>query len=181
MTRALKAALFSSIDGVVDEPHNFQFDAFDERMGQLMGEAIGPVTDVIMGRVTYTQWADYWPAATDPFGQFINPVRKHVASRTLTADQIQWHNASLIDGDLHEFVTALKATEGGDISVTGSISVVRDLFLAGLLDELTLMIHPVIAGEGRRLFEPGTPLTRLRLVGEESTPAGNVIARYALR
>lgn len=183
MSRKLTAALFSSVDGVVSSPNLFQFDSFDEDMGTLMGQAISTIDDVILGRVSYLEWADYWPnqANVDPFAAFINPVTKHVASRTLAQTDLEWENSRLIDGELNGFVRGLKETEGRDIAIQGSISVVRQLFLDGLLDTLTLMIHPVIAGTGIHLFGPEDPMTRLELVDHVSTSNGNALLTYSLR
>ena len=83
-----------------------------------------------------------------------------MASRTLK-EPLAWQNSHLIDGPLEEFVAELKQGDGGEIAVMGSISLVRQLLFGGLLDELTLMTHPVVAGSGRRLFEAGDPTTRL--------------------
>lgn len=178
--RMLTAGLFHSVDGVVESPDQWQFDSFDEEMGGLLGAMIERVDTVILGRVGYEQWSDYWPTAGDEdgFGGFINSVPKHVASRTL-ANPLDWENSSLIDGDLDDFVHDLKASEGGEIAVVGGISIVRHLFFAGLLDSLTLMTHPVIAGSGRKMFEPGDPLTELELRSLRSTSKGNAILEYA--
>ena len=116
----------------------------------------------------------------DDFANFINPVEKYVASRTLT-EPLEWQNSRLNDGDVEDFVTELKSRDGGEIAVCGSISLVRQLFFAGVLDELTLMTHPVIAGSGRRLFEEGDPLNRLLLKDQYATSKGNVITTYSLR
>lgn len=145
-----------------------------------LGETLQNTDTVIMGRVGYEEWAGYWPTATadEGFGDFINAVPKHVASRTLTGP-LAWSNASLIAGELDPFVRDLKQQPGGEIAVMASISVVRHLFLAGLLDELTLITHPVIAGAGRRhLFQPGDPVTRLTLIRELRTGKGNVVTTY---
>ena len=179
--RTVSTALFHSVDGVVESPHLFQLDAFDDDLGAAMDATIAEIDTVLLGRVTYEEWASYWPDNdTDDFGAFINPVEKLVASRTLTGD-LAWKNSRLVDGDLIEAVTALKSTEGRNISVCGSISVVRQLLFAGLLDSLTLMTHPVVAGSGRHLFEAGDPLTQLALVDVYRTSAGNVVSTYARR
>jgi dihydrofolate reductase len=101
-----------------------------------------------------------------------------VASRTLT-EPLDWQNSRLMDAPLEEFVAKLKERDGGEIAVCGSISVTRQLLFAGLLDELTLMTHPVVAGTGRRLFEDGDPTTRLVLQDQRSTSKGNVISTYS--
>ena len=180
--RKVTAALFSSIDGVVENPGQWQFDHFDEDMGPLMETALATQDTVLLGRVTYQQWADYWPSNTeDGFGDFINPVQKYVASRTLTDEDLRWSNSALMDDELEGFVRRLKERDGGDIAVNGSISLVRQLLFAGLLDALTLMVHPVVAGSGQRLFHPGDPLTRLKLTDSQITASGNAILTYGPR
>jgi dihydrofolate reductase len=177
--RKLTAGLFSSVDGVVQDPFKFQFDSFDEELGNGLDDMMRRTDTVMLGRVSYQEWAGYWPTATDEFGKFINPVQKFVASRTLT-DDLEWENSQLIDGDLEDFVRKLKGGTGGDIAVCGSISVVRQLLFAGLLDSLTLMFHPVIAGPGRRLFGPEDPTTRLELQQSQITSKGNAVLQYGL-
>ena len=179
--RTVTAALFASVDGVVESPNLFQFDHFDDDMGPLMDQALAGVDEVVMGRVTYDEWSNYWPQApAGDFGDFINPITKYVASRTLTG-ALSWANAELVSGELDEFVRDLKAREGGSIAVVGSISIVRQLFLNGLIDTLTLMVHPVIAGAGRHLFAPEDATTRLRLVDHTMTTSGNAVLTYTLR
>ncbi len=180
--RKLTAGLFSSIDGVVESPNLWQFDSFDDEMGAAMGQMIGRVDTVLLGRHGYEEWSQYWPsaAAKDPFGAFINPVEKFVASRTLTGS-LDWENSQLMDQPLEDYVRTLKATDGGDISVCASISLVRQLFFAGLMDSLTLMVHPVVVGQGRHLFEPTDPVTRLELQDSQTTSKGNLIVTYSMR
>jgi dihydrofolate reductase len=180
--RKLTAGLFMSIDGVVESPNLWQFDSFDDELGAQMGQLLGRVDTAILGRIGYQEWAEGWPNADhdDPFGGFINPIRKFVASRTLTGD-LEWQNSTLIDGDVEAFLTELKKTDGGEIAVFASISLVRQLLFSGVLDSLTLMIHPVIAGSGRHLFDPTDPTTRLELVDSTVTTKGNAILTYSLR
>ena len=180
--RKVTAALFSSIDGVVENPGEWQFDHFDEDMGPLMEAVLASQDTVLLGRVTYQQWADYWPGNTDDgFGDFINPVEKFVASRTLSDEDLSWNNSRLMDDELEPFVRRLKERDGGDIAVNGSISLVRQLLFAGLLDLLTLMVHPVVAGSGERLFQPGDPRTRLKLLESQITASGNAILTFGPR
>lgn len=178
MARRVTAHLFHAVNGVVEAPDQWQFDAFGPEEMELMGSAIGGTTDVVIGRRLWQEWSEYWPQAQDPFARFINPVRKHVVSSTL-GDDLPW-NSTRIEGDPVAYVRALAAGEGGDISVTGGVETVRSLFLAGVVDELTLTTHPVV-GAGRRLFDESVPVTRLRLLGATPTSAGNVVLRYALR
>ena len=181
--RKVTAGLFYSVDGVAESPDQFQFDSFDNELGALLGEIMADVDTVLLGRVGYEEWAGYWPNASQDqdFAGFINTVPKHVASRTLKPSDLAWSNSQLIEGDLLDFVRRLKATEGGTISVMGGMSLVRQLMLAGLLDELALIIHPVISGKGRHLFEPDTPTTRLELRRAEITSKGNAVLWYGRR
>jgi RNA polymerase sigma-70 factor (ECF subfamily) len=180
MTRTVSAHLFHAVNGVVESPDQWQFDAFGPEEMQLMGQAIGGITDVVIGRKLWQEWSAYWQSAgaDDPFAQFINPVRKHVVSSTLSGD-LGW-NSVVIEGDPVAYVEQLKGGEGGGISVVGGIDTVRSLFLAGVVDELTLTTHPV-AGVGRRLFDESVPVTRLELVRSQATSAGNAVLVYRLR
>ncbi|HEU4383737.1 MAG TPA: dihydrofolate reductase family protein, partial [Anaeromyxobacteraceae bacterium] len=137
---------------------------------------------VILGRAGYQAWAGYWPdaRADQGFAAFINTVPKFVASRTLEGP-LSWQNSTRIEGDLETFVRGLKSRQGGEIAVMGGLSLVRQLLFAGLLDELTLITHPVIAGRGRRLFEPTDPTTRLELKDATRTSKGNVVSTYRHR
>jgi len=180
MTRRTTAHLFSTVNGVVESPNLFQFDAFGPEEGELMGRALTGVTDVVIGRKLWQEWSQYWPAAQegDPFAAFINPVPKHVVSSTLEAEP-GW-NSTTIDGDPVQYVESLREGAGGNISVVGGIETVRSLFLGGVVDALTLTVHPSV-GVGRRLFDDSVPITRLEMVDHTVTPAGNAILTYRLR
>jgi dihydrofolate reductase len=175
--RKVFAGLFSSVDGVVQAPNEWQ-PAFDEEMGAALARMLEDQDAVLLGRVTYTEWADYWPTSHDePFASWINGMHKYVASSTL--DSVGWSNSTLIMGPLADFVAGLREQPGGSIGVGGSPSLVRSLLAAGLLDELTLMISPVVAGGGRnRLFADDAALTRLELVSAQPTSSGAVIVSY---
>lgn len=180
--RKVTAGLFHAVDGVVEAPDQWQFAAFDDELGALLGRVLAATDTVLLGRKGFEEWAAYWPTAAqdDAFGSFITAVPKYVASRTLSGP-LGWQNAQLVDGDLFDFVRALKQQAGGEIAVMGGISLVRQLFLAGLLDELTLITHPVVAGGGRRhLFQPDDPVTQLSLVALAQTSKGNAVATYRL-
>ena len=179
MARRTTAHLFCSVNGVVESPNLFQFDAFGPEEGQLMGRTIETVTDVVIGRKLWQEWKEYWPGADDPFGAFINPVRKHVVTRTLSGE-LEW-NSIVADGDPVSYVQRLQQEGDGDIAVSGGIDTVRSLFLAGVVDSLTLTMHPAVTNEGRRLFDESVPLTRLTLLEGTTTTAGNAILTYGLR
>lgn len=179
MPRKVSAHLFSSVNGVVESPNLWQFGAFGPEEGQMMGEVIGTVTDVVIGRRLWQEWSEFWPGVEDPFGQFINPVRKHVVTTSLSGE-LPW-NSTAIDGDPVAYLADLREQEGGDISVTGGVATVRSLFLAGVIDQLTLTIHPVVTNEGGRLFDESVSTTRLLLLDSKRTSAGNAFLTYALR
>lgn len=179
MARKVSAHLFSSLNGVSESPHLFQFDAFGHEEGEAMSRSLSKVTDVVIGRVLSEQWSQYWPQAEDEFGHFINPVRKHVVSSTLRGD-VPW-NSEVIQGPAAENVRGMKEQDGGDIAVVGGIETVRSLFVAGVIDALTLTIHPVVTNEGRRLFDETVPLTRVQMLDSQVTSAGNAILTYGLR
>jgi dihydrofolate reductase len=178
--RKLTAGLFHSLDGVVEAPNLWQFDAFDDELGAALGAALGATDTVLLGRVGYEAWAkDFGEGDDEFFGPFINNVPKFVASRSLKG-KLKWQNSTLIEGDLEAFVRELKSKPGKDIALMGGISLVRQMLFAGLLDELTLFTHPVIAGAGyRHLFEAGDPTTRLVLKNNVVTSKGNVVSTYS--
>lgn len=179
--RKVTAGLFHSIDGAVEAPDQWQFDQFDDELGEMFGRIL-PVTDtVILGRVGYEAWAkDFGEGSDDFFGPFINNVPKFVATSTLKGP-LSWQNSTIIPGNVEAFVRELKSKAGGEIAVMGGISIVRGLFLAGLIDELTLITHPVIAGSKyRRLFDRNDTV-RLSLVGSTTTSKGNVLSTYAIK
>jgi RNA polymerase sigma-70 factor (ECF subfamily) len=180
MGRQVTAHLFHSVNGVAESPDQWQFGLFGPEEMEMMGRVIGSVTDVVIGRRLWQEWSEFWPAAPadDPFARFINPVRKHVVSSTLSGEP-GW-NSSVIEGDPLEYVRTLKDGVGGDISVTGGVETVRSLFLGGVVDRLMLTVHPVV-GAGRRLFDDSVPVTRLELLEATRTSVGNVLLTYALR
>ena len=180
--RKLTAGLFHSVDGAVEAPNLWQFDAFDAELGASLGKTLAATDTVLLGRIGYEAWAkDFGEGGDEFFGPFINNVPKFVASRTLKG-KLGWQNSTLIAGDLEAFVRDLKQQPGGEIALMGGISLVRQLLFAGLLDELTLFTHPVVAGAGHRhLFQAGDPTTRLALKDSVRTSAGNVVSTYGLR
>jgi dihydrofolate reductase len=176
--RKVYAGLFSTIDGVVEAPDQWQ-TAFDDEMGAALAGMLEQQDAVLLGRVTFTEWASYWPTSTDePFASWINSTPKYVASSTLESVD-GWSNSTLIKGSVADFVRELREQPGGTIGTAGSPSLVRSLVEAGLLDELTLMISPVVAGGGRkRLFPADSVQHAFELVEAKPTSSGTVIASY---
>lgn len=180
MAQPVTAHLFSSVNGVAEAPDRFQFDSFGEAEGELMGRALAGVTDVVIGRKLWEEWREYWQSGPDDeFASFINPVRKHVISGTLT-EPLDW-SSTLVDGDPVAYVKNLAETSEGRVTVTGGVQTVRSLFVGGAIDTLTLTMHPAVTPDGARLFDETVPLTRLQLVDSTITPAGNAVLSYSLR
>lgn len=176
--RKVVSGLFITLDGVVESPEKWSFDHFDEDMMTHMSGAIGEMDAVLLGRVTYQEWAPYWPTAKDePYASFINNTPKYVVSSTLK-DVNEWRNSTLVRGDLATEISKLKQQPGKNIGVQGSPTLAYSLLDAGLLDELTLMIYPVVAGEGKRLFKDGGALKRLALTDSKTTRSGVTIVTY---
>ena len=176
--RTFTAHLFASADGAVDSPDLFQFDSFDDECGHALGAALMGSDATILGRRLYDEWSNYFPGASDPFADYINPIKKYVPSRTLNGP-LSWENAELVTGEFLDFARELKAGEGGTVTVNG-ISVIRQLFLAGLIDTLTFTVHPVLVGGGRRLLDEHA-ITRMELVDSKITSKGNALLSYQLR
>jgi dihydrofolate reductase len=181
----IKASLFSALDGVVDPMlGNWHFPYFNEEMG----EAVGDTHDVdimLFGRVTYDSFAGAWPereaagGEDAPFAKRLGDMRKIVASRSPL--NFSWRNSEQLQGDLVEAVKALKNDPAvGSIGLSGSVSVVRELLDAGLLDELHLFVHPATAGSGLKLFDDGAPARYLKLLSAQPFKTGVVYLVYAL-
>ena len=167
-----------SLDGVAEDPDDFIAD-WDDAMDANLAAVIATQDAVILGRRTYTAWAQFWPGSEiQPFATFINGVTKHVATSTpLDRD---WANATVLDGELVEFVRDLKQQPGDDVGVHASITVAQALIAAGAVDELRLVIAPRIAGRGRRLLD-GLPSIQLETIRSEMSPTGYLLVAYRVR
>jgi dihydrofolate reductase len=164
-----------SLDGVAEAPETF-FSDWDDTMEANLAAVIATQDAVILGRRSHDEWADFWPTSEiEPFATFINSVAKHVA--TSSPLERQWDNATAIEGGLVEFVQSLKTSSGGDIGVHASISVAQSLLAAGAIDEVRLVIAPVIVGDGRRLLD-GLPQIRLEALESATSPSGYLLVDY---
>jgi len=133
---------------------------------------------LLFGRRTYEDFFSVWPRRKDnPFTAVLDRSTKYVASRTL-AEPLPWQNSRLLAGDAVAAVAALKKRDETDFVVLGSGRLVRSLLAAGLVDDLVLLIHPLVLGRGQRLFAGGEPPSRWTLDQAQATPTGVVIARY---
>lgn len=176
--RKIIAALFISLDGVVESPDKWHFPYFNDEMGAAIGSAMMESDALMMGRVNYQEWSAYWPNATEDveFANFMNATPKYVVSNTL--DTLTWNNSTLITGDVVAEIAKLKQQPGKHISISGSGTLVRSLLQLNLLDELRLMIHPVVVGSGKRLFPDGSPHTALKLVASQTFSTGVLDVTY---
>ena len=174
--RKIIADLFISLDGVVEEPADWHFPYFNDEMGAAVDAVLGTADTVLLGRRTYDDHAGAWPereAAGEEDAEFakaLGDVRKIVVSRQRL--ELTWRNSEQLQGDLVEAVAALKNEPGGPIATSGSISVVRQLLAAGLLDELRLLVHPIAVRKGMRLFDEGERPIPLRLISSEAFSTG---------
>jgi dihydrofolate reductase len=177
--RKIKSNFFISLDGVVESPDKWHFPYFDDEMGAAVGAGFATTDALLMGRVLYEDWAAYWPEhADEPFGDVMNSMKKYVVSSSLQV--AEWENSELVNGDVAKKLTDLKATDGGDIAMSGSATTVRWLLREGLLDELNLLLHPIAVGSGlARLFPPDEPTIALELRGAETFKSGVLNLSYA--
>ena len=185
------STMFVTLDGVMqgpghpDEDRSGGFDQggwaapySDEEFARAMGFGIARSNAMLFGRRTYEHFATVWPQQGDSnmFAKVLNEREKFVASTTLR-EPLPWAHSTLLAGDAREALAPLKAEREQDIVILGSSTLVRSLLAAGLLDELVLVVHPVVLGAGRKLFD-GAPPATLRLDGSQTTGAGLVISRY---
>src|SRR5688500_18659999 len=174
--RKITAGLFIALDGVVEAPDQWHFPYFNEEMGASVDATLGAADTVLFGRKTYDSFAGAWPeretAGEEDAGlaKKLGDVRKIVVSNQKL--EFTWRNSEQREGDLVETVTALKNEPGGNIALSGSVSVVRQLLAAGLLDELHLLVHLIAVRKGMRLFDEGDAPIPLRLISSETFETG---------
>ena len=178
--RRVVSGLFISLDGVVESPDQWHFPYFDDEMGEAVSAGFATADAMLMGRVLYEEWAAYWPEhADEPFGDVMNSIKKYVVSDSLSA--ADWQNSEIISGDVAGRLADIKAGEGGDITISGSATTVRWLLREkGLLDELNLLVHPLVVGDGlARLFPAGEGSIPLDLVSAQTLKSGVLNLTYA--
>ena len=178
------STLFISADGVAEIDPDWHFPYYDENMGRAVGEDYDTADLLLIGRETYDSFAGAWPGreaaggADAPFAKQLGDVRTVVVSRQPL--EFTWRNSELIKGDLADAVTSLKADAGiRGILIPGSISVVQQLLAVGLVDELRLLVHPVAARKGRRLFDDGDVQYHLKVMATEVFPTGVIRVIYS--
>jgi len=185
---------FMSLDGVVQAPGGAEEDTsggfahggwsmpyFDpEVMGAVIGEGMSAAEALLFGRRTWQVMATAWPErAGDPFADQMNAIKKYVVSRTLTQDDMTWNNSTLLsaDGAVAD-IAALRREVGGDLVTWGSVSLVSALLAAGLVDELNLMIEPIVLGGGKRIFPEDGIARPMQLVKSVTASTGVQVCTY---
>jgi dihydrofolate reductase len=184
---------FMSLDGVVQAPGGPEEDTdggfahggwsipyFDpEVMGPLIDEGMSNAAGLLFGRRTWQGMAAAWPErAGDPYADQMNAIKKYVASRTLTTADLTWNTTLLSADDAVGDIAALRAQDGGDLVMWGSVSLVTSLLAAGLVDELNVMIEPILLGGGKRIFPADGAARRLELVKAVTTSTGVQVCTY---
>ena len=188
--RRIRGSLFVSLDGVMQAPGGPSEDptggfahggwvagVFDEGIGEAIGEVFAQPYDLLLGRRTYDIFAAHWPHATGddaPMGEAFTAANKYVLTRG--GADLGWANSHAL-GEI-ESVAELKRGDGPDLVIQGSGTIYPALMAAGLLDELTLFVFPMVLGRGKRWFGDDTAAGMLRMVRHSVTPAGTVVATY---
>lgn len=150
----------------------------DPVMGEQMAESMAHTGTLLLGRRTYEDFHSFWPhQPPNPFTEALTNTQKYVASTTLT-EPLPWENSTLLTGETAAALARLKEQAGKDIVVLGSGELVRYLIRHDLVDEYTLLVHPLVLGSGTRLFPDSGSMQRLRLTNSVTTTTGVVIATY---
>jgi dihydrofolate reductase len=188
--RKLIVSTFLTLDGVIQAPGGpgedddngfthggWSVNYWDERMGQVMAEAMSTPFDLLLGRRTYDIFAAYWPhAPEDAGGKPLNQATKYVASRG--RPNLEWSPSVLIEGDVAEGIAALKREDGPELQVHGSGNLIQTLLRHNLVDQYRLWVFPVVIGSGKRLFSEGTIPSGLKLVDSKVSTTGVVMGTY---
>jgi dihydrofolate reductase len=187
--RNLAVQTFMTLDGVMQAPGGPEEDPsggfthggwavphFDDAVGETVDEWMGRSFDLVLGRKTYEIFAAHWPYAEGPMAEMLNSAAKHVASTTL--DTLEWNNSTVIEGDVPAGVARLKEQDGPELQVMGSSDLIQTLLAGDLVDELRLMIFPVVLGQGKRLFGDGTIPAAFEVASTKTSTTGVVIATY---
>ena len=190
--RKIIAATFVSLDGVMQAPggpdedptSGFKFGGwvfphFDEASGAAMDEILGRPYDLLLGRKTYDIFAAHWPYITDPndtIAPVFNRVVKYVAARS--KPQLSWNNSQWLGQDTVGALKKLKAGDGPDLLVQGSGDFLQTLWQHRLVDEISVLVFPVLLGKGKRLFGDDVAPSGLKLVSSQSYPTGVIVAKY---
>jgi dihydrofolate reductase len=175
--RKIVSGLFISLDGVIEDPNEWTGPWFNAELGQAVGSMIAAQDAMLLGRVTYDAFAAHWPHQTGEMADTMNGTAKYVVSGTLKS--ADWQNTTLIPRDrAAEQIAELKRQPGKNIGMTGSATLVSWLLREGLLDELHLLVFPVVLGSGKRLFAEADEKLPLKLLDSATFETGVVELTY---
>jgi dihydrofolate reductase len=189
--RPLVVTTFVTLDGVMQAPGGagedpsggFSYEGwlvphFDEDLGEQINRWFTGAQDFLLGRTTYEIFYASWPKmlSDDPVSQGINFKKKYVASRTLSS--VEWDTAELLQGDVGDAVRKLTAEDGGELQVHGSAGLIQTLLTEDLIDELRLVVFPVVLGEGKRLFGDGAIPRTWKLTAQATSSTGALMLSY---
>jgi dihydrofolate reductase len=176
--RKIVAGLFISLDGVVEAPETWHFPYFNDEMGEAVGAQMAAADTMLLGRQTYEEFAAYWAdkGSDVDFADVMNETPKLVASTTLAS--VDWQNSTLLGKDVAGELRRLKQEPGKNISITGSPTLVRSLLREGLIDELRLLVHPIVVGSGKRLFVDQEERVPLKLLDSTTFSTGVLYLTY---
>jgi dihydrofolate reductase len=167
-----------TVDGVFEDLDRWHFDFWHDEIGKYKLDELQASDGLLMGRVTYEGFASTWPDVTDEegFADRMNSLPKYVVSTTL--EDATWNNTTVIRENVPEAIADLKQEEGQSLLLGGSAQLANALLRHGLVDELRLLVHPVVFGKGRRLFEEGMDTNNLKLSGTTTFATGVVALHY---
>jgi dihydrofolate reductase len=174
--RKISAGLYVTLDGVVEAPEKWTGPYFNDELGLTVGSLMAAMDTLLLGRVTYEGFAAAFAGQSGGVADQMNNTPKVVVSTTL--QQADWQNSTLITGNIAEEITKLKQQAGKNIGMSGSATLVRWLLREGLLDELNLLVFPIVLGSGKRLFADGDTPVPLTLLDSKTFSTGVLSLTY---
>lgn len=178
--RKIVVTEFMSLDGVVDEPQKWSFSYWCDEIAAFKQEELFASDAMLLGRVTYDGFAKAWPGRTDEAGyaDHFNNMPKYVVSKTMK--KAEWNNSHILSEHFLQEIAKLKEEDGKDILIHGSQKLVHTLLETGLVDQLNLLVYPIILGKGRKLFNEGTEV-KLELTNSKTFQTGVALLTYSTK
>ena len=175
--RKLFWQMMVSLDGFMEGPNReLDWHVAEEDFARYVADMLGSIDGILLGRVTYQMFADYWPSSSDPEAAAMNALPKLVFSRTL--DRVDWGNSRLVKGDIAAEVARLKEQPGKDLALFGSANLASTFMRLGLIDEYRILVNPVVLGEGHPMFQGVRKKTSLKLASTRTLREGVVVLSY---